>query len=229
MVFEKLEKRLILEGAIEAVTPLHIGAGSSEMEIEEVDMPILRTPDGVPYIPGSSLKGKLRSELEKLAKAMGLEVNEMCGASKGSPEELCISCRVFGTAGRRLSVASKVKLRDAYPLEPVEAMLERQGTAINRSTGAVSRTALYKTEAVPAGTRFGFELVAENLGENELRYLKAALKSLEDSALGGSSSRGFGKIRFGLESLKMRGPEYYLGEEPDKVLVGDELEQWMNG
>jgi len=200
-----------------------------------VDMPILRTPDGVPYIPGSSLKGKLRSELEKLAKAMGLEVctppnvNTMCGATKRSPEDLCISCRVFGTAGRSLSVASKVKLRDAYPLEPVETMLERQGTAIDRSTGAVSRTALYKTEAVPAGIRFGFELVAENLEEDELRYLKAALKSLEDSALGGSSSRGFGKIRFDFESLKERGPGYYLGEEPGKVLVGDELKQWMKG
>ena len=72
MVFEKLEKRMILDGVIEAVTPLHIGAGKPEMEIEEVDMPILRAPDRVPYIPGSSLKGKLRSELERLAKAKGL-------------------------------------------------------------------------------------------------------------------------------------------------------------
>jgi len=233
MVFEKLEKRLILEGVIEAVTPLHIGAGKPEMEIEEVDMPILRAPDGVPYIPGSSLKGKLRSELEKIAKAKGLEVctppnvNDMCGASKRSPQDLCIGCRVFGTAGRSLSVASKVKLRDAYPLEPVEAMLERHGTAIDRSTGTVSRAALYKTEAVPAGTRFGFELVAENLEEDELRYLKAALKSVEDSALGGASSRGFGKIRFALETLRERGPGYYLGEEPDKVLEGEKLKQWL--
>lgn len=233
MVFEKLEKRMILSGYIEAVTPLHIGSGKPEMGIEEVDMPVLRAPDGVPYIPGSSLKGKLRSEVERMAKAKGLEVctppnvRDMCGSKKNNPMDLCIGCRIFGTAGSTLSVASKVKLRDAYPVDPVESMLERTGTAIDRSTGTVARSALYRIEAVPAGTKFVFELVAENLKEDETKYLKAALKSMEDSALGGASSRGFGKIRFALETLKERGPGYYLGEEPDKVLEGQKLKQWL--
>jgi CRISPR-associated protein Csm3 len=234
VVFEKLEKRLILQGVIEAVTPLHIGSGRSEMEIEEVDMPILRAPDGEPYIPGSSLKGKLRSEVERLAKAKGLDVcnppniNDMCGSTKNNVLDLCIGCRLFGTAGRRLSIASKVKLRDAYPVEPVEAMLERHGTAIDRSTGTVSRAALYKVEAVPAGTRFGFELVAENLEGDELKYLKAGLKSFEDSALGGSTSRGFGKIQLIFEKASMRGPSYYLGEEPEEAIEGESLKKWLN-
>jgi CRISPR-associated RAMP protein (TIGR02581 family) len=232
VVFEKLEKRLILQGIIEAVTPLHIGSGSSEMEIEEVDMPVLRAPDGEPYIPGSSLKGKLRSEVERLAKAKNMDVcsppniRDMCGSTKNNLVDLCIGCRLFGTAGR-ISVASKVKLRDAYTVETVEAMLERQGTAIDRSTGTVSRTALYKVEAVPAGTRFGFELVAENLEDDELKYLKAGLKSLEDSALGGSTSRGFGKIRLLFERASTRGPGYYLGEEPEEVIEGEELKNWL--
>ncbi|MHA1838386.1 MAG: type III CRISPR-associated RAMP protein Csx7 [Candidatus Ranarchaeia archaeon] len=233
MVFDVLEKRLILKGVIETVTPLHIGSGKSDMDIDEVDMPILRAPDGAPYIPGSSLKGKLRSEVEKLAKSTGMEVctppniKDMCGSKVRNPLDLCIACRLFGTAGRNISMASKVKLRDAYPVESVDVLLERHGTAIDRASGTVSRSALYKTEAVPVGARFNFELVAENLESDEERYLKAALKSLEDSALGGGSSRGFGKIRFVFDALVIRGPGYYLGEEADNVLSGEKLSQWL--
>jgi CRISPR-associated RAMP protein (TIGR02581 family) len=232
MVFEKMEKRLILSGTIEAVTPLHIGSGKPEMDIGDVDMPILRAPDGQPYIPGSSLKGRTRSEVERLAKASGMDVctppsvSDMCGSRKRRPEEFCVACRMFGTAGS-ISVASKLKFRDAYPLKPVDEMLVRAGTAIDRSTGAVARGALYSTEAVPAGTFFGFEAVMENLAPDEVKFLKAALKSVEDSALGGSSSRGFGKIAFHFSKLVERSAGFYLGKEKERVIEGAELEKWF--
>lgn len=235
MVFEKLEERVILTGTIEAVTPLHIGSGKPEVEVGEVDMPILTTPEGQPYIPGSSLKGRVRAEAERIARQKGMEVcnppdvKQMCGSKstvKGDINALCICCRIFGTAGN-VSVASKVKFRDAYPLDKVETLLERTGIAIDRETGTVAKGALYTVQAVPAGTKFGLEVVAENLSKDELKLLKAALKSVEDSALGGSSSRGFGKVRISIDRVSMRTAGYYLGEEGEQVLSGEELQRWL--
>ncbi len=231
-MFEKLHERLIILGTLEAVTPLHIGSGKPELEIGGVEMPILRTPDGQPYVPGSSLKGRVRAEAERIAREMGMEVcnppnvKEMCGTKKKDPEEFCICCRIFGTAGD-VSVASKVKFRDAYPLEEVKSILERTGIAIDRKMGAVAKRALYTIEAVPAGTKFGLEIVADNLSDDELRLLFAALKSVEDSALGGSSSRGFGKVKISISEVCRRTAGYYLGEEEEQRFRGEDLKRWL--
>jgi len=234
-MFEKLHERFIFSGILEAVTPLHIGSGKPELEIGQVDMPILRDPDGQPYIPGSSLKGRVRAEAERIARERGMEIcnppntRNMCGTIKRnqSPEEFCICCRIFGTAGD-VSVASKVKFRDAYPVGKVETLLERTGIAIDRKKGTVARGALYTIEAVPAGVKFGLEIVADNLSDDELRLLLAALKSVEDSALGGSSSRGFGKVKISLDEVCRRTAGYYLGEEEEQRLKGDDLDRWLS-
>jgi CRISPR-associated protein Csm3 len=230
--FEKLDKRILLQGKLEAVTPLHIGSGKPEVEVGEVDLPILRDPSGQPYIPGSSLKGRTRAEAERIARSKGLEVcnppdvKTMCGSLKRDVEDFCIVCRIFGTAGR-ISVASKVRFRDAYPTTRVEQLLERTGIAIDRTSGTVASGALYTIEAVPAGTTFNLEVVAENLTDEELKLLLASLKSVEDSALGGSSTRGFGKIRMWFERAHIRTARYYLGEEAEEVLEGEELKKWL--
>jgi len=232
VVFEKLEKRIIISGTIEAVTPLHIGSGKPEVDIGEVDLPVLTTPDGTPYIPGSSLKGRVRAEAERIARQRRMDVcrppdvKTMCGSTKASIGEFCICCRIFGTAGN-ISVASKVKFRDAYPLEKVESFIERTGIAIDRETGAVAKRALYTIQAVPAGTKFDLEIIGENLSDEELRLLKAALKSVEDSALGGSSTRGFGKVKINIERVVERTAGYYLGEEEERVIAGEELQRWL--
>jgi len=232
VVFEKLEKRIIISGTLEAVTPLHIGSGKPVVEVGAVEMPVLIDPRGQPYIPGSSLKGRIRAEAERIARQKGMEVckppevREMCGSKKRSINEFCICCRIFGTAGN-ISVASKLRFRDAYPLEKVEALLKRTGTAINRETGAVTKGMLYTIQAVPAGTKFGLEIIGENLSDEELRLLKAALKSVEDSALGGSSTRGFGKVKINIERVVERTAGYYLGEEEERVIAGEELQRWL--
>lgn len=231
-MFEKLEKRIIISGVVEAVTPLHIGSGRPEVEVGEAELPVLTDPDGRPYIPGSSLKGRVRTEAERIARQKGLfvckppNVKEICGTLKKNPNEFCVCCRIFGTAGD-VSVASKVKFRDAYPLGKVETLLERTGIAIDRDTGTVARGALYTIQAVPASVQFGLEIVCENMSEDELKLLKAALKSVEDSALGGSSTRGFGKVKIRIDAVKERTAGFYLGEEPEKVLSGDELQKWL--
>lgn len=234
-MFEKLEKRLIFNGTLEAVTPLHIGSGKPEVEIGGVEMPVLTDQKEQPYIPGSSLKGRVRAEAERIARKEGMnvckppEVRNMCGSIKSKVDDFCICCKIFGTAGERggISVASKVRFRDMFPLEKVEVLLERTSTAIDREKGSVSKKALYTIQAVPAGTKFNLEIVAENLADDELKLLLAALKSVEDSALGGSSTRGFGKVRFNIESVKERTAKFYLGEEAEKAFLGEELKQWL--
>ncbi|MEM3736874.1 MAG: CRISPR-associated RAMP protein Csx7 [Candidatus Bathyarchaeia archaeon] len=232
MVFEKLEKRTIFSGVIETLTPLHIGSGKPEVDIGAADMPILVDTEGQPYIPGSSLKGRIRAEAEKIARKEGKEVcnppdvKNMCGTLKKEPKDFCIACRIFGTAGE-VSVASKVKFRDAYPTKKIEKFLTRTGTAIDREKGSVARSALYSIEAVPAGSTFNLEIVAENLTDEELKLLLAAMKSMEDSALGGSSTRGFGKVRLNFDKVYTRTAKYYLGEEEEDVLEGADLERWL--
>jgi len=233
VVFEKLVKRIVLSGTLEAVTPLHIGSGKPEVEVGRLDMPVLRDPGQRPYIPGSSLKGRTRAEAERIARQEGMlvctppDVRYMCGASKNRPEDCCICCRIFGTAGERLSVASKVKFRDAYPTKEITELLERTGTAIDRQLGSVMRGALYSVQAVPAGSCFNLEIVAENLSDEELKLLLAGLKSVEDSALGGSSTRGFGKVKISWEQVCERSAKYYLGKEDEVVYQGDDLKKWM--
>ncbi len=225
MVFEKLDKRLILEGEIEALTALHVGSGKAEFE-ETVDLPVLKDPKGNPYVPGSSLKGRVRSEAERLARSMGYAVCEaptvesMCGSKAKGEESLCIICKIFGTAGMKggVSRASKVKFRDAHLVGGLENLLRRTGIALDRETGTVKPGALYSLEAVPAGSRFSLEIVAENLTDEELGLLKAALRSVEDSALGGQSSRGLGKVRIRVDRARVRTAEFYVGKASEEVV-----------
>ena len=198
MVFERLEERSIINGTLTLLTPLHIGSPKTEFELEKVDMPILKDTQGQPYIPGSSLKGKVRSEAERIARKEGKTIcmppdtKRMCGTT--APGNLCICCRIFGTAGENISVASKVRFRDAYPNVRVSETLTRTGIAMDRGTGTVARGALYSIEGIPSGTKFGFEMVTENLAQDEWKLLKAAIGSFIDAGLGGSVSRGMGKV-----------------------------------
>lgn len=62
----KLKGKIIIAGEIAAETGLHIGGSKSALDIGGVDLNIIKTPDGIPYIPGSSLKGKLRTMLARM-------------------------------------------------------------------------------------------------------------------------------------------------------------------
>ena len=135
----------------------------------------------------------------------------MCGSLKSKPEDFCICCSVFGTAGG-ISVASKAKFRDSYPVEQVDSLITRAGTALDREKGSVAGGSLYHTEAVPSGTRFGLEVICDNMNEKEINLLKAGLKSMQDSGLGGFSSRGFGKVKLKITSITKRTAGYYLGQ-----------------
>ncbi len=110
----KLVGKLILEGDLECQTGLHIGAGKGSLEIGGADNPVVKDAFGLPYIPGSSLRGKLRSLLEQ---SSGMAVpSELVYLSRRKGQEVRIHqserpddeiCLLFGrNPGRMERVAS---------------------------------------------------------------------------------------------------------------------------
>src|SRR5579863_4937661 len=119
----KLIGKLIVEGDIACQTGLHIGAGKGSLEIGGADNPVVKDAYGLPYIPGSSLRGKLRSLLEQ---SSGLAVPaELVYLSKRKGQEVRIhqSERPDDEGFRRLgaipgawSESRAIRLNRARPL-----------------------------------------------------------------------------------------------------------------
>ena len=208
-----------LTGRIELVSGLHIGGSSAEMHIGGTDNPVIKNPvTNEPYIPGSSLKGKMRSLMEWRAglvaatdgKPVGFQhitrlepaqqgpakaiLKLFGGAPEGDPDLALV--REIGPT--RLAFwdcnldAAWVKDMDQRNLLLTEHKTEN---AIDRIRGVAEHPR--NTERVPAGARFDFQLTIKvHDDEDLLADLLSGLKLLELTGLGGSGSRGYGKIRF---------------------------------
>lgn len=221
-----LRGKVILRGFIECVTGLHIGASRDNLDIGGLDSPVLRDPvTRTPYIPGSSLKGKLRSLFER---RQGMTYNRHSGQGVYRHEcvdSACRVCRLFGAAGGREgdNIPARLIVRDSLLTDKSRDSLSSIDTglqytewkfenALDRITAAANPRQL---ERVPAGARFHFEMVynieaSQPVETNQdLTNLLENLSLLEDDYLGGHGSRGYGKIRFDLEELSGRKVEYY--------------------
>lgn len=218
----RLVGRVFVRFDIEAVTGLHIGGSDVGVEIGGVDKTVIRDKlTNRPYIPGSSLKGKVRSLLEKYH---GLEQNKKINkgfihsCEKKAPYDNCDLCQVFGVAGdSEFGTPTRLIVRDAFMSASSAAKLNQAQTdlpftevktevAIDRVTSAANPRQL---ERVPAGAIFGGDQQAEivyglyegddcNLGDDikRLAVIVEGLSLLEDDYLGGAGSRGSGKVKF---------------------------------
>ena len=232
----KLYGKIIFKGVIKALTGLHIGASKETMEIGGLDSPVIKNPvTGEPYIPGSSLKGKLRSLLEmKLHTEKGLEFNHQMKVG-GNVIRLhvcethdeaikCEVCRIFGSSGDT-NFPSRIKIRDAeftkYSRDYTENEMEiKFENSLDRITSASNPR---QVERVPAGAEFEFEIIynVENLGqlEEDILNFLSTMELLEDDALGGHGSRGYGKVKFYFYKVAARPIESYFGEDGAKDIV----------
>ena len=210
---------IIVRGKIECLTGLHIGAGKDTAEIGGVDSPVVRDPHSrLPYIPGSSLKGKMRSMLEfATGKVRGGKVHTCNKAD-------CAVCRPFGSsaADERKCGPTRLLVRDAYPDETTVGMWEKLNTdlfyAEMKSENFLDRITSAATprfiERVVKGSRFNLEMiygVYQVDGVNDLDFFThvvTALRLLEDGALGGNGSRGYGQMR-----LKLADPVFLSGQD----------------
>jgi CRISPR-associated protein Csm3 len=235
----QLVGKLILSGELLCETGLHIGAGKGSLEIGGADNPVVKDAFGLPYIPGSSLRGRIRSLLEN---ALGLTTPaELVYLSKRKGQEVRIHqsdrpddeiCLLFGRnpgrmermAGEALDTRAATPARLAIYDAPLDAssitaqMREnlddeitevKSENAIDRITSQANPRTL---ERVPAGARFHVRMVLDVLCEEDkvlAARLIEGLRLLEDDALGGGGSRGSGRVRFANLKLIWRNRNFY--------------------
>jgi len=213
------------------VEPLRVGSGRRDVLTSPVDLPIIRLGD-VPYIPGSSLKGVLRSTCEMIARTAGLQVCMGVGVATCANRQVGFSERDTLEKEIRRAIEEKRPLEDLYELLDnlcltckmfgtqsysskifvSDAMPDgdfslgvKVGIAIDRRTGTVAPGAFYRVEYVEPGAIFKTQITTENLPNYALGLLCQALKEIDagNVRIGGFKSRGFGKVRILKESLKI--------------------------
>ncbi len=225
----RLTEIVEIKGTIELMSGLHIGAGDSEMHIGGTDSPVIKNPHThLPYIPGSSLKGKIRSLLEwhyglveySGGKPFGFNHLERLEDDERRKAQGLNLIRLFGiSGGDKLSEEdakengiglTRLAFRDCNPEQTwVDGVQERNllltetkfENCINRIAGTAEHPRNF--ERVPAGGRFEFALSMKVLDSDRaealLSMLLTGLKLLELDALGGSGSRGYGRLKFHLQ------------------------------
>ena len=214
--------RITVRGQIKTMTGLHIGGSCIGLAIGGADSTVIRNGlDGRPYIPGSSLKGKMRSLLDRVYKAdkyveviRGTQNKDkrrihLC-ESKGE-YETCFMCHLFGITPEKVegeNLPTRLIFRDASMSEETANALDRSlytdmpmtqvktEVVIDRITSAATPRQI---ERVPAGALFEFEMIMNIYRETDLDwlpYLTEAMDLLEHDYLGGQGSRGYGQVRF---------------------------------
>lgn len=220
MLFDVFDNRTIVTGELVALDPIHIGSSAKEsLNPIELDSPVLKDASGNPVIPGSSIKGVVRSQFERVMRSLvpgkqgscGVFGEENCLTNQDKtnlakePEKLyeksCQTCRLFGG----IAVAGKLRFKDAsyIPQNGKACQYEkRDGVGIDRDTGAAQRGVKYDFEVVPRGSRFQFALIAENLDAEQKKQLEFVIGLLEGTlipedylAFGGKTTRGLGRMR----------------------------------
>lgn len=235
----QLVGKLILSGDLHCETGLHIGAGKGSLEIGGADNPVVKDAFGLPYIPGSSLRGRIRSLLEH---ALGLTApGELVYLSKRKGQEIRIHqsdrpddeiCLLFGrNPGRmervqgealdtRAATPARLTVYDA-PLDAASITAQMRENLDDEITEVKSENAIDRLtsqanprtlERVPAGARFRVRMILDVLCEEDKALaarLLEGLRLLEDDALGGGGSRGSGRVRLGNLTLAWRNRAFY--------------------
>ena len=201
---KQLIKKIKIQTSITLVTGLHIGGSSDNVEIGGIDNPVIKlaTRGNEPYVPGSSLKGKMRCLLEQAAGAskvgMDKKVNNLFGITESKDQKTDNQPSKLIVRDAILSKESKDALLacDSLDMPYTENKWEN---VIDRTKGVAEHPR--QSERVPAGAVFNAEFVLniwDDDKEDELVALfEMGIRLLENDYLGGSGSRGYGQIKFG--------------------------------
>jgi len=243
--FACLENRWTIRAKLVMDTALHIGSGEGA---DAVDAGVVLDRHGRPYVPGSSLKGVLRSEAERAASLLG---QSACGlfSSNGVPclttdkdkaksirddikrnkglsaelhsqleRELCDSCRLFGSQ----FAASRVQIDDLFLDDSENVVIEsRDGVGIDRDSGTAAEHIKYDFHVVPASTEFALHIQAENLDKRSRSLFAFVVLELTrgNYSIGGKRSRGLGRCH--LRQLSIQKFEFASPKDMLAYLSGD--------
>lgn len=195
---EKLVKKIKINTTVKLITGLHIGGSGDSVEIGGIDNPVIKlaTKDNQPYIPGSSLKGKMRCLLEQMAGSAKVGGNSVINNLFGYSETNQPSKIIVRDAMLTEKSADALRNNDNLDMPYTEAKWEN---VIHRVNGTAEHPR--QTERIPAGVSFDVEFII-NVWDNDnaddlLNLLKKGINALENDYLGGSGSRGYGQIKFG--------------------------------
>lgn len=225
-----LQGKLIITATLEILTGLHIGAGNDFAPIGAVDSPFIRDPfTKQPIIPGSSIKGKMRSLLAK--------------STANSPilpqidDEPDMLQRLFGAAGKNGARPSRLQFFDVKLTEKSFAQLDAMEldtyigeikfeNTIDRLTDTANPRQI---ERVPAGAAFDFKLVynIEKMDEVEedMNTLRNGFMLLQMDYLGGHGSRGYGRVGFSDFKVTL----FSLHEDLQQKIDTDKIEEQLKG
>jgi len=182
---------------VKVLTGLHIGVGNDRPEIGGIDNPFIKDPvSNLPYIPGSSLKGKMRSLLETETKEYMINYEN----NKEQINENILKIFGGGNEPTRL-IFRDLKLKEIFLQKFKEGKLQLEAKTevkINRRTGKAAGTGPRTTERIPPDTEFIGEILVRYINEqdlkNTLKALKKAIDLLNNDYLGSSGSRGYGAV-----------------------------------
>ncbi len=248
----KLMGKCITRGEMKLLTGLHIGTSKDTMEIGGMDNAVIRDPlTREPYIPGSSLKGKLRMLLERalFATEGGGSIDSFFNKPMRSggllirhhecSREECRVCRLFGAStgnGVDVNRPGRLLVGDCHLLQSSKEALEAIDTglylteqksenSLDRITSAANPR---QQERVPRGTGFSFEIIynadlvpEDNLFRQDVQGLFTGLRLLQDDALGGSVSRGYGRLELSDLQVRYRPLDYYTEGKAERVFAQD--------
>lgn len=217
---KQLVKKILLSGTLELLTGMRIGDSKENVEIGGIDNPIIRRRDNYqPYIPGSSLKGKIRCLLEQMDGE-----NE---DSKSQRVKDSLICDLFGSSENRTEKldgnASRIIVRDAS-LTPQSAELLKESeftdmpysevkweNVIDRVRGTAEHPR--QMERVPAGAVFSINFVVNvfhtDSEEELLKLFFRGIELLQNDYLGGSGSRGYGQVDIKIDSTEKYDKQHY--------------------
>ena len=216
------------------------------------DSPVVLTPEGDPFIPGSSFKGAFRSTVEKLVGALSHRTT--CSLFEGTcpttdqetfnnrrrsenwseaqlanvlKKELCDTCKLFGSPFS----ASNIFFSDLYVDEWPETTQVRDGVAIDRDSERAVDRLKYDYEVVSVGSTFKMEIVLEEPTDIDRGLACLGLNEFASGmgGIGGMRSRGLGNCRI----IGLTGHELDLTvkgatiERLRRYLIGQTLEEKM--
>lgn len=182
--------KILIQFDLEVVTGMHIGGSSTFSAIGAVDSPVIRDAlTGRPIVPGSSLKGKLRT---LLARSFATDIQQMPDFKDDHP----IVRRMFGSTSAR----SRLQFADAFVsnVEQMKAVGLTEVKSENVIKRLTSEAMPRQIERVNPGTIFAETIVYDVCDEEEmqedLKLLAKSMKLLQMDYLGGHGSRGSGRV-----------------------------------
>lgn len=187
--------KILIQCRLEVLTGMHIGGSDAFSAIGAVDKPVIRDPrSNEPMLPGSSLKGKMRT---LLARSISQDVKNMPGFGQDAPVVL----RLFGAAGN-MRMHSRLQVSDAFICN-AEQFREIGLTEVKAENSIDRRTSVAnprQIERVNRGVcfdvRIAYDAIAENEIEEDFQTIARGMKLLQYDYLGGHGTRGYGRVRF---------------------------------